>query len=231
MQTQASHAHRNLTWGYGKWQTTGGNANARTTAPMAFLEKDTAIDRLAELYRAAGRWIEPRELDRQGGEAALIRESLWRHGLRWGAVKSMLLARHPDLPRQTGLVAVDGTVMSTSAEVKVLNAVLAMDPRPHVRTNVKLGDRAGYETDLLVDGRVIVEVAMVAMDAAQDDWLRAQYRERLSWKLHFYKWALHRMPVIFWADDIADDHRLASRVSDIAEILRAAPPRLMEVAR
>ena len=229
MQTQASHARRNPTWGYGKWQTTGGNATARTTAPMAFLTKDAAIDRLAELYRAAGRWIEPRELDRQGGEAALIRESLWRHGLLWGAVKPMLLARHPDLLRQTGLVAVDGTVMSTPAEVRVLNAVLGMDPRPHVRTNVKLGDRAAYETDLLVDGRVIVEVAMVAADAIKDDWLRAQYRERLSWKLHFYKWALHRMPVIFWADDVADDRRLASRVSDIAEILRAAPPRLMEV--
>ena len=230
MQTQASHAHRKPTWGYGKWQTTGGNANARTTAPMAFLEKDAAIDRLAERYRAAGRWIEPRELDRQGGEAALIRESLWRHGLHWKAVKPMLLARHPDLLRHTGLVAVDGTVMSTPAEVKVLNAILAMDPRPHVRSNVKLGDRAAYETDFLVDGRVIVEVAMVAAEATDDDWLRAQYRERLSWKLHFYKWALHRMPVIVWADDVADNDRLASRVNEIAEILRAAPPRLMEVA-
>ena len=142
----------------------------------------------------------------------------------------MLLARHPDLLRHTGLVAVDGTVMGTSAEVKVLNAILAMDPRPHVRSNVKLGDRAAYETDFLVDGRVIVEVAMVAAEATEDDWLRAQYRERLSWKLHFYKWALHRMPVIVWADDVADDDRLASRVNEIAEILRAAPPRLMEVA-
>lgn len=128
MQTQASHAHRMPTWDYGKWQTPAGNANPRTTVPMAFLEKGAAIDRLAELYRAAGRWIEPRELDRQGGEAALIRESLWRHGLLWGAVKSMLLARHPDLLRQTSLVAVDGTVMSTPAEVRVLNAVLGMDP-------------------------------------------------------------------------------------------------------
>ena len=67
MQTQASHAHRNPTWGYGKWQTTDGNANITTTVPMAFLEKDAAIDRLAELYRTAGRWVEPRELDRQGG--------------------------------------------------------------------------------------------------------------------------------------------------------------------
>ena len=230
MQTQASHAHRSPTWGYGRWQTTAGHANTRTSAPMAFLEKDAAINRLAELYRAAGRWIEPRELDRQGGEAALIRESFWRHGISWAAVRPMLLARHPDLLRHVGLVAVDGTVMSTSAEVKVLNAILAMDPRPHVRSNVKLGDRAAYETDLLVDGRVIVEIALVAMEAKKDDWLRAQYRERLGWKLHFYKWALHRMPVIFWADDVANDRRLASRVNDVAEILHAAPPRLMEVA-
>ena len=176
-----------------------------------------------------GDFLSPRELDARGGEAALIRESLWRHGVGWAAVRPKLLARHPDLLQHAGLVAVDGTVMGTPAETRVMNAVLAMHPRPHVATNVKLGDRAAYETDMLVDGRVIVEVAMVAMDASQDNWTRAQYRTRFSWKLQFYKWAIGRMPVICWADDVADDRRLASRVDDIAEILRAAPPRLMGI--
>ena len=187
--------------------------------------RDYALDRYADLVRAAGTAVTSRMLVDRGGDARLVYVAAHRSPGGWPAFLVEAARRHPDLPMPGAATASDGTRHDSQQEVVAYEAIRRTLPQAMIETQVRLPRKTGrpWIADLLVGGTVYVEVTGVESDDEGTDPYRVAYRRRLARKLVHYRDALDTTPVLIGPRDVADPRRLQERIAEIAARLGLDP--------
>ena len=196
-------------------------------------ENWTADAVIAAYVALCRRWdvtLSSTALEHLKGEASSLRGHAQRVFGSFGAMVAAACAAAPDLRPPNKPTAKDGTRLDSWSEVVAWNALRAAFPKADLRAHVVLPFEKTRSVDIIVGGRVYVEVLMVGLAAMATPANRTEARYARKWavKASHYLGAWIE-PILIEPEDIFVPERLALRIAEVGkelgvDPLQAAPP-------
>ena len=195
--------------------------------PDGWWTAERVIDQYAALCRNPGITLSAHALMLMRCEVSSLRDYARRHNGRFRNFQAAVRERHPDIRLSPRPTAQDGALLDSWSEVVVCHALRAALPGVWIALHVLLSGKDRRSTDLVLDGRVCVEVLGLSLATIAAPRSKRERKYARNWRL---KQACYRglgiTPVVVEPADVHDGARLADRICEIAAALDCAPASL-----